>query len=719
MPVFLTPIYLLAGLAAVIPLVLHLVHRRKPRPMQFSTLRFLRAASVRTRRARRLNRILLLAMRMMILLLLAMAFARPMLRFSGGLPHGRRTVVIVIDASASMRTLDGGEPLFEQARDWAYQVLESLEDGDRVALLAPGAERARRVFPPVSDHGRARRELESLECGFFAVDFPGELRQLTQDMERLDRDAPIVELHVFSDFQVANWRFAENGGLLEDQAEKLVVFLNRVSTEFPVNAGIVSANYHPEAVVGDGAFRVNATLRATSGYDVAPHVGLSVGDEEQHSASAALDGRVEASVTLFGRPNPGAADDVHGRITLAPDAFAEDNIHYFSLPRIDAVDVAIVDQRGGTASLSSARTAFLRRALHPGGAGSTIFKPEVLGRTVFMNSDLSEFSAVFLADFSPVDAEIVQPLRRFVEDGGLCFVFPARSDDGTTDWAMLFPDGNAPDNITIERLTVPETHVLNNGAKTTALERTVRSILPFPLRLTVERRVVMHGLPKDAVGFMEYPDGSPFMVEIEHGLGRFWLVSVAPDREWSNWVLSPLFVVGIQEALRSGLEESRGAREAVVGRRPTLVWPAPVKEVSAVWTPPDAPGRTLILTRQELARPFELPVVARPGFHHLSVGERRFVYAVNLDPDEMKLSYLDDHAATNAFGVGRVVMSSGWFEQEARMADMSFGRPLWPVLLMIVFILALIEILYANWLSRPHHVPSEIARLTGGIGGRG
>ena len=158
MPFFLGSGFLVAAAAAVVPIALHLLHRRRPQPIMFGTLRFLHDAIAQTRRSHRLTQGLTLLMRVLIILLLAAAFARPFLQKSGLIPAGHRTVLLVIDTSASMQTLEGGKNYFEHARAWVLSLLDGLQDGDRVALIAAGAMEPRVVFPPcLRQQGRTRR----------------------------------------------------------------------------------------------------------------------------------------------------------------------------------------------------------------------------------------------------------------------------------------------------------------------------------------------------------------------------------------------------------------------------------------------------------------------------------------------------------------------------------------------------------------------------------
>ena len=74
---FLYPVFL-AGLAALsVPIILHLIFKFRRKPVVFPTLRFLRVTTQKNARRLRLKELLLLALRLLIFALLALAFARP------------------------------------------------------------------------------------------------------------------------------------------------------------------------------------------------------------------------------------------------------------------------------------------------------------------------------------------------------------------------------------------------------------------------------------------------------------------------------------------------------------------------------------------------------------------------------------------------------------------------------------------------------------------
>src|SRR4051812_10712543 len=97
---FLSPAYLFGLFAALIPLIIHLSRSRRTKKMRFSTTRFFTDQFLRSYRMSQLKELLLLACRMALFALLAVALAQPLIRPGGGptlAGGGPRTVLIVLD----------------------------------------------------------------------------------------------------------------------------------------------------------------------------------------------------------------------------------------------------------------------------------------------------------------------------------------------------------------------------------------------------------------------------------------------------------------------------------------------------------------------------------------------------------------------------------------------------------------------------------------------
>src|SRR5437870_13008322 len=102
--------YLLAGLAlAGVPILVHLIMRRKPRPLPFPAFRFLRQRHLINRRKLRLQHLLLLLLRMLLIAALCLALARPRSFSNRSASGSERPVaaVLVFDTSPSMEYTAG------------------------------------------------------------------------------------------------------------------------------------------------------------------------------------------------------------------------------------------------------------------------------------------------------------------------------------------------------------------------------------------------------------------------------------------------------------------------------------------------------------------------------------------------------------------------------------------------------------------------------------
>ena len=102
---FINPFFLYWCTAAIIPLVLHLLQSNRTVRLPFSTIRFLKLAQKRSSRRIKMENFILWLLRTLVLLLLALAFAMPVLRTSDfGAFFGRsaRDVALVIDNSLSL-----------------------------------------------------------------------------------------------------------------------------------------------------------------------------------------------------------------------------------------------------------------------------------------------------------------------------------------------------------------------------------------------------------------------------------------------------------------------------------------------------------------------------------------------------------------------------------------------------------------------------------------
>ncbi len=208
---------MLVGLAgAALPLIIHLLNRRRGEVIDWGAMQFLDLGR-RARRRIRLTELLLMLARMALLALVALALARPFwsrsvsadiavrVGIGQSLPH--RDVVLVLDGSDSMARQIGGTTPFALAVEWTQEFVRQCRPGDSVALLVAG-DRVRRVLdPPVFDHTKLDAALAGIDAPRGSSDLPGALADAFRILERTEN--PGREIIVLTDGQRHAWRPAK------------------------------------------------------------------------------------------------------------------------------------------------------------------------------------------------------------------------------------------------------------------------------------------------------------------------------------------------------------------------------------------------------------------------------------------------------------------------------------------------------------------------------
>ena len=135
----LNPLMAWIGAAAVsVPSIIHLLNRRKFERVVWAAMRFLRVSVEQNQRRIRVEDMLLLALRCLLLLLLGLALARPTIRSvaaGGWFGQAKVTSVVLLDNSYSMSAADGAKSRFENAKEAAVKAIDSLPAGSSVSVL--------------------------------------------------------------------------------------------------------------------------------------------------------------------------------------------------------------------------------------------------------------------------------------------------------------------------------------------------------------------------------------------------------------------------------------------------------------------------------------------------------------------------------------------------------------------------------------------------------
>ncbi len=201
---FLNPMLLSLGLACVaVPILIHILMRRKRQPIAWGAMQFLLQAYQQQRKRLRLEQMLLLASRCLIIALLALALGKPVIgSIREGLASPSRTLYIVLDNSLTQQALPSGEASgLARAKEQAIAALNELDmqRGDRAALVLAGSPVQSVVLPPASDLAQVRRLIEQTEATDSAADLAGAMEAVRGAIasERADSQSAATDAIIY------------------------------------------------------------------------------------------------------------------------------------------------------------------------------------------------------------------------------------------------------------------------------------------------------------------------------------------------------------------------------------------------------------------------------------------------------------------------------------------------------------------------------------------
>jgi hypothetical protein len=273
---FLHPSILIAGVLAIsVPILIHLLMRRRRQPVMWGAMRFVMQAYRKTQRRLLLQRWLLLAARCLLLAALAIVLARPLVSGSGARSGDGRTLHLVIDNSIASGVRRDGRTALEEHRAVALRLLGTLGASDRVSLFAAGGPAAALVWPPSSDLASVRELIEGLKPNDAGADLRTPLTTISGafDPTTPSGTASMHTLCVLSDFA--------SGALdLRAGAPKLPPGVRVLATSPPSqasgNVGIASVNSSRNVLfAGDAAGASTITVSLVRSGSIVNDAGTS------------------------------------------------------------------------------------------------------------------------------------------------------------------------------------------------------------------------------------------------------------------------------------------------------------------------------------------------------------------------------------------------------------------------------------------------------------
>jgi hypothetical protein len=703
---FLHPALLWGLLAATIPLVVHLLFRRRARPLAFPAIDFILRARRQTERRLRLKRILLFLARTLVLAAIALAIARPKLESpasAADAPRGPSAVAIVLDLSGSMTYRLGGRTLFEQAKADAAEALASLAAEEPATLVLCGPVAAP-PEPPGFDKAALRRAIDAAEPTAAFADLTSCVGAAAQALSGSEAQAAMGKrIVVATDMTRAAWRLDQPPPMVRGAAGPVrpeVLVLDAARGAALPNVGITAVDVQPDPSVGPRGFRFGVEL-TNAGAEPLRDVPLQLRVGAGGDAKTALRAFADVPAGATARKSVAHAFSQGGptplRLSVADDALGLDDDRALVLDVPREVRALVVDGAPSPIKLRD-EAWFVEAAL---ASSASPVRPRLIDGEALAGEDLSGYDVVFLLNVRAPGSKAAE-LRRLVERGGGLFI--ALGD-------QVDPDtyGDELGDLLPLQLHLVKTAAERGapGAETRAarigevawdhpafgiFEGTAREGLlgarffRYVLTRPAGRKVPAAEAPRVLAAF---DDGAPALVEVRRGAGRVLLFTSSTDLEWNDWAIRTSFLPSMQRfaALLAGALDERREPPTVVGNEKRLPLGEGRKVVALVG--PDGRERRGRLLEAEglveglgearfrprLAGPWQVKVADRTGERL----EPKLAFAAWADPRESDTRRLAQGELTAWLGGEKVARVEG----EGGRTQGGPAMPLWSILLLL------------------------------------
>jgi hypothetical protein len=703
---FLNPGLLWGLLAASLPLVVHLLFRRRARPLAFPAIDLILRARRQTERRLRLRRILLFTARTLVLAAIAVAIARPKLESPAAAaeaPRGPAAVAIVLDTSASMSYRLGGRTLLEQAKADAVDALTSLAAEEPATLVLCGAVPSP-PEPPGFERVALRRAIDEAEATGGYGDLTACVGTAAQALASSAAQASMGKrIVVLTDMTRAAWRLDQPPPMVPGAAGPVrpeVRVLDAARGAALPNAGILSVEAQPDPSVGPRGFRFQVELENSGGTalaDLPLQLRVGAGAEAKTAMRAFADVPAGASARKSIAHSFAQGGPTPLLLSLPEDALPIDDARALVVDVPREVRALVVDGAPSPIKLRD-EAWFVEAAL---ASPASPVRPKLIDGEALASEDLSAYDVVFLLNVRAPGVKAAE-LRRLVERGGGLFI--ALGD-------QIDPDRYGDE---LGDLLPLQLHVVKTAAERGAAGAEARAAHVAELawdhpafgifqgtaregllgarffRYVLTRPAGRKGNPAEAPRVIAaFDDGAPALVEARRGAGRVLLFTSSADRDWNDWPIRTSFLPSMQRfaALLAGALEERREPPVVSGAEKRLLL-GEGRKVAALVGPDGRERRAGALKAEGLAEGNgEATLRPRlPGLWQVKVADRtgerldpKLSFAVWADPRESDTRRLAQGELTAWLGGEKVARVEG----EGGKTAGGPAVPLWTILLVI------------------------------------
>ncbi|MBF8269841.1 MAG: VWA protein [Gammaproteobacteria bacterium] len=648
----LAPLFLLGLGLIALPLWLHRLQTQTPEREPFSSTMLLVASEQRVHLHKKLQFLLLLGLRIALLVLLACAFAKPVLEKSTEVFAGESVTLhlLVIDTSFSMGYADH----LDAALTTAGNIIDSLDSGQSAQIIAAD-QRLRIIGERGNDAGQLKSALAALTVGQTRLDFGEMMNGLNGLLEEYNDN---IAIHLISDFHASGLpaRFAD---LIPKTASHRPVqlLLYPVSNSVTANWSISSVRRTREGL------QVSARGYQSPAQQLTVSLQVNGADVAQQAQLVPANGEMEV---FFTQPELASGDN-RLVISLAPaDNLPGDDRRHVVLENTPALPVLLL-----TASPDALAVTYLKTALETGG-----YTVEAVNIADLDTRILPRYPWLVIDDLGAVTAPLAASVTEYLQAGGAVFTALGERSQSLD----VLPVSNHP----VKSLAPFNPDRFYAIARIDGSHPVLAKAAGWR-GVNISRAIIPQTGEEDRV-LMSLEGGEPLLLEHEYGAGRLLLLTTGLDNSWSDIPVHSIFVTFMAQTARYlgnefALERQQHAGDTIL-----------LKQAGGASGQVIDPSGQTVLTLAD-THSTQNVVLRESGFYEVYTPGRQRLIAVNPDPRESDTAAITPDLLARWRAAGEP-LPAGTAGQVVEVAPVTIE--LWHALLLLLVVIVLAESLLGN-----------------------
>jgi hypothetical protein len=515
---FVNPLYLFGLAAIAIPIIVHLFNFRRFRKVYFTNVKFIEELRQQTQRQSQLRHLLILAMRILAIASLVLAFAQPYLPTDENNTRQRagNLVSIYVDNSYSMQAASPDGSLLTEAVGKAGEIAQAYKSSDRFQLLTNNFE---------AHHQRIVSRDEFMEM-LDAIDISPATRPVSEVVMRQrelfakDRELSPAA-YLISDFQPA---FADFDKIVEDTTVQN--FLVPVAADQVANLYIDSLWFDAPVFRAGQMATLTVKIKNASDQNLEKiPAKLLINGKQRAVASFDIKANQETVIKIpFTNLETGIQ---YGELSIIDSPVTFDDTFFFTLTIRNEIPVLVINDPEENVFLNALFS-------HDSTFVVTNAQANYLDFSAFSSQNL-----IILNSLQQISTGLIRELWRYVEGGGSLLIFPASQADIDSYNEMLM----TLQTVTLMPADTARTNISSINLQSSIYEDVFES-LPENLDLPVVFR--HYPLRRQTTALLEplleLQDGDIFLGRERAGQGMVYLAAAPLDAAWTSLPKHALFV---------------------------------------------------------------------------------------------------------------------------------------------------------------------------------